>query len=503
VSTLVAMSARRPTPRRGGGGPLVVAIDVGSSSVRAGLFRRDATPVPRTFVQVPYQPDVDGGGGVSVEFGRLFEVVGQTLDAFVAAAGGRLGDVVAVGTSCFLHSLAALDRGGRPISPLLTWADTTSASKADQLRGTLDPAVIWQESGAPLHPSYWPAKILALRERVGSGAARWAGAPELLFGELTGQRAIDVSHASGTGLLDRRTAAWHATLLEALPVDAAALPTIARRSASARLSGPAARRWPALARATWFVPWSDAVCGNVGLGCLAGGPTALQIGTSGAIRAIVADPTPTLPIGLFSHRLSDGTALLGGQLSEGGGVAAATARLLGRSMRSLEAAAGPLPPASHGLSVLPYLAGERGPGYHAAARGVVAGLGLTTRPEEVFRAVIESIALDFAALDRRLATVLGERRRVVASGGALARSTLLAGVLAAALGRPIEVSADAEASTRGAAALALAAAGIIGSPADLPAPATRTIEPDPPAVEAYRAAAERQADLYAHLLEER
>jgi gluconokinase len=495
------MSVRRPTSRRGGRRPPVVAIDIGSSSIRAGLFRDDATPYPRTFVQVRYSPAIDGRGGVSVEFPRLFDVLAQTLDGFVARAGGRLEGVVAVGISCFLHSLAALDRGGRPISPLLTWADTTSAAQADDLRRRLDPTATWQETGAPLHASYWPAKILALRDAVGPAAVRWAGAPELLFGELTGQRSIDLSHASGTGLLDRGSATWHRTMLETLAIDAAALPAISLAGASARLSGPAARRWPALAGASWFVPWSDALCGNVGLGCLAGGSTALQVGTSGAIRAIVEDPTPTLPGGLFGHRLSDGTALVGGQLSEGGGVAAVVARLLGRSMRSLELAAAKLPPAGHGLAVLPYLAGERGPGYHAAARGALTGVGLATTPEEVFRAVLESIALDFATLDRRLSAVVGGQRRVVASGGALARSPLLADIIAGALGRPIELSAEAEASTRGAAGLALAAAGVIPSPRVLVAPPTRTVRPEPAAVEAYRTAAERQADLYARLLD--
>lgn len=495
------MSVRRPTSRRGGEGPLVVAIDIGSSSVRAGLFRDDATPYPRTFVQVRYNPTVDGRGGVSIEFPRLFDVLAQTFDALVGRAGPRLDRVVAVGISCFLHSLAALDRGGRPISPLLTWADTTSAAKAGDLRRRLDPAATWQETGAPLHASYWPAKILALRDAAGPAAVRWAGAPELLFGELTGQRSIDLSHASGTGLLDRASATWHRPMLEALAIDAAALPRIAPAVASARLSGPAARRWPALAGATWFVPWSDALCGNVGLGCLASSSTALQVGTSGAIRAIVEESAPVLPDGLFGHRLADGTALVGGQLSEGGGVAAAVARLLGRSMRSLESAAAMLPPAGHGLAVLPYLAGERGPGYHAAARGTLAGVGLATTPEEVFRAVLESIALDFAALDRRLATVVGGPPRVVASGGALARSPLLAEIIAGALGRPIELSSEAEASTRGAASLALAAAGVIASPRALAAPRTRTVEPGAGAVDAFRAAAGRQADLYARLLD--
>ena len=170
-------------------------------------------------------------------------------------------------------------------------------------------------------------------------------------------------------------------------------------------------------------------------------------------------------------------------------------------MRALETEAAALPPDGHGLTALPYLAGERGPGYHDAARGVVAGLSLGSTPADVFLAVLEAIALDFAALDRRLATTLGGPPQIVASGGALARSPLLVDILAAALGRPIEASEEGEASSRGAAILALAAAGSIGSPADVSAPATRRVVPDPDRVVRYAAAAARQADLYRRVLD--
>jgi sugar (pentulose or hexulose) kinase len=93
------MSVGGRTPRSGPGRPLIAAIDIGSSSVRAGLFRDDGTTQPRTFVQVAYQPDVDGRGAVSVEFPRVLDVLGQTLDGFVAKAGSRLDGVAAVGIS--------------------------------------------------------------------------------------------------------------------------------------------------------------------------------------------------------------------------------------------------------------------------------------------------------------------------------------------------------------------------------------------------------------------
>jgi gluconokinase len=480
-------------------GPLVVAIDVGSSSIRAGLFDRLGRPRRGSFAQVACAMTLDAEGGASVEVDTLIEVLGLTLDRFVERAGPSLAGVAGVGISCFLHSVAGLDGAGRPITPLLTWADTTSARQAAELQGRLDQAALWQETGCPLHASYWPSKILRLRATSGGRARTFAGAPDLLLAELTGRRAMDISLASGTGLLDRRTGTWHAGLLGELDLEPSALPDIAPAGASARLEGWAADRWPALAGVPWFVPWSDASCGNIGLGCTAGRGAALQIGTSGAIRVIVADPVPPVPAGLFGHRLADGSALVGGQLSEGGAVAAGIASLVGATPRALEAAARHLAPDGHGLTILPYLAGERGPGYDAEARGVVAGLTLRTSRAELYLATLESIALRFAALDTRLQDLGGEPPDVVASGGALARSPLWVEIVAAGLGRTINASSEGEASSRGAALLALAAAGVIGSPAEVPPPPARPIVPDPERVARYREASDRQERLYSRM----
>ncbi|HEY0443282.1 MAG TPA: FGGY family carbohydrate kinase [Candidatus Limnocylindrales bacterium] len=477
-----------------------MAIDIGSSSVRAELFDERGRPRRGTFAQVAYRPTVDVRGGVAVEFPRLLEVLSQTLDLFVARAGKDLDRAAGVGISCFLHSLAGVGKDGRPVTPLLTWADTTSAGDAARLRERLDETALWQKTGCPIHASYWPAKILHLRSGAGAAAASWAGAPELLFAELTGERLMDVSQASGTGLLDRRTGTWLPDVTRAVDVDARSLPAIAPPGASGHLVGASARRWPALAGIPWFVPWSDAVCGNVGLGAVPGGPVALQLGTSGAVRAIVADPVPTLPPGLFAHRLPEGAGLVGGQLSEGGGVAAAVGRLLGRSMRSLEADAALLEPDSHGLTVLPYLAGERGPGYHETARGTVTGVTLATPAAGVFLAVLESIAFRFAALDRALAGVVGDGATIVACGGALSRSPLWMAIMAAAIGRPIGLSSEAEASTRGAAIRALVAAGIVDSAGAIPPPPSTPVVPDRKRVDRYAAARARQDELYERLL---
>jgi gluconokinase len=285
-----------------------------------------------------------------------------------------------------------------------------------------------------------------------------------------------------------------------LRLDPADLPTlVADDEPIGRLSGAAAARWPALAGATWFAPWGDGGCGNVGLGAVGSGRAALMVGTSGALRAVVTDPAPSIPNGLFAYRLRGG-AVLGGQLSEGGGMLAWASRLLRRSRASLERAAAGMQPDAHGLTVLPYTFGERGLGYHDTARGSLTGLSAGTDPVAIYRAILESIAFGFGAIDSRLSEVLRGTPDVIASGGALAHSPLLAQVLADTLGRDIEIVPALEASRRGAALLALGGAGLIDDLVASPGPPTRTIHWDPDRSARYQAARARQQDLYERIL---
>jgi Glycerol kinase len=191
---------------------------------------------------------------------------------------------------------------------------------------------------------------------------------------------------------------------------------------------------------------------------------------------------------------------VGGQLSEGGGLLAWASRLLRRSAASLERAAAVMVPDDHGLTVLPYVFSERGLGYHDRARGVLSGLTPGTDAAAIYRAILESIAYGFAALDDRLSDVLHGAPAIVASGGALAHSPLLAQVLADSLGREISVTRSVEASRRGAALLALRGYGLLDDLNVTPGPPTHTVRCDPDRSARYQAARTRQHALYETIL---
>jgi len=208
-----------------------------------------------------------------------------------------------------------------------------------------------------------------------------------------------------------------------------------------------------------------------------------------------------VPPGRGGYRADRKRLVLGGALSDGGNLLlwARQALKLG-SPEETEREVAAMAPDAHGLTFLPFLAGERSPGWRAHARGAVAGLSLDTRPAQILRAGMEAVALRFALVHEALRGSAPGAREVVASGGALLGSPAWQRILCDALGTPLTLSAEPEASCRGAALLALESLGLVRALEELPAALGSRLEPDPAAHAAYRKALDRQRAAYDKLV---
>src|SRR5204862_6512711 len=107
----------------------------------------------------------------------------------------------------------------------------------------------------------------------------------------------------------------------------------------------------------------------------------------------------------WCYRIDRRRALLGGATSEGGNVYAWMQQTLKLGEPdAIERAVGALPPDGHRLTVLPFLAGERSPGWAGDVRATITGMGLNTTPIEILQAGLEAVAYRFALIFESLAT---------------------------------------------------------------------------------------------------
>ncbi len=478
----------------------MLALDVGTSSVRSMLFDGAGRELPGGEVQLRYQPRVGAGGAAEVGVEALFELCTRTLDGAVRRA-RRVGEVEAVGVSTFWHGLAAADARMRPLTPVILWSDTRAGRQAERLRRELDQEAYRRRDGCPLHASYWPAKLAWLKaeEPALFGRARhWVSFCDLLYQRLFGELGTSASMASGTGLRRLQDGAWDLELLERLGVPPQRLPPPAAEMSGLRTEF--ARRWPALARVPWLTAAGDGALANLGSGCVAESHRALTVGTSGALRTMTAGRPDRLAAGLWCYVLDERRHLVGGALSNGGNLYAWMVRVLAVRERGLEARLRRMAPAATGLTFLPLLAGERAPGWAAQASGAIGGLTQTTNADQIVRAGLEAVALRFARLDAALDESVPGARMLVASGAALAASPVWAQIMADAIGKPLLLGRQFEASARGAALFALER---LGGSSERPPGRGRTFEPRPEAHRAYRASYLRQGRLYDALVRDR
>lgn len=487
--------------------PVVLALDVGTSSARAGCYDRRGRLLAPTEHATAYAPHWTEDGGATLAPARLLAALAAAVDGALAAAARLPGSPrpAAVGISTFWHSLIGLDAAGRPLTPVLLWADTRAETAVPAVARSLG-AGYHQRTGAPVHASFWPAKLVWLRGAEPAAwrrAARWVSFAEYLFLRLFGAPACSVSMASATGLWNYRHGVWDRATLAALDLPASRLTPIADAPAGPLLSAWA-RRWPLLAAIPWYPAWGDGACANAGSGAVAAGRWAVTIGTSSALRAVVpAAQQVRLPAGLWRYALDRRRHLVGGALSEGGNVFAWLRHALAwpphATSTGLERQLARRAPDSHGLTVLPYFAGERSPGWRAGQRAVMSGLTLATTAEDLLQAGMEAVALRLAATYGDLGAALGYSRRrrrpeVLAGGAALRHSALWTQMLADALGAPVHRLRVAETSARGAALLAWERLG--NTPLEAaPVPRGRLFRPRPAAAAALRAARRRQEAL--------
>jgi gluconokinase len=473
-------------------------VDLGSSSVKAEFYDDSGTREEGTETKLGYELEYTHDGGVVQDADELLNLVARALDGALSNAGEA--PICGVAMSTFWHSVLGLDRAGRPTTPVLYWADRRAAGTARELRERVDEAAVHRRTGCVLHSSYWPAKLLWLsRERAEAFARteRWVSPGDYLYTRFFGRSHVGTSMASATGLFDQNRRGWDGEVLEALPVEQSHLSPISDEPLQG-LKEEWARRWPALRDVPWFPAVGDGACSNVGSGCTTNDRLALMVGTSGAMRVLWRADSVEIPDGPWCYRADEKRFVMGGALSDGGNLVGWLRNTL-RLPEEKEELLAAMEPDSHGLTFLPLLAGERGPGWADEANGTIAGLSMSSTPVEILRAAMEAVALRFALIAEMIEAASPKEKRVVATGGGLLHSPTWTGIMADALGRPITTSGVQEASSRGAALLALERLGELEIE-ETEAPLGETFEPDPQRHEVYREALERQRRLYKAVL---
>jgi gluconokinase len=484
----------------------ILTLDIGSSSAGALLFGMDGHEIPGFESHVPYWATTTQSGGWEIGAAELTQIAAQALDPICSEMRSRKIRPAAVAIDTFWHSILGVAEDDKAVTPVLHPFDSRSADAAKKLAQRVDEARQHSRTGCVLHPSYPPAKLLWLSEsqpEVFRAAKRWMSFGEYLFLELFGKSGCSTSMISASGLWNQNANSYDSEILDALPIKEEQLaPVDAMDVPQTKLSDRFARRWPELDGIPWFPALGDGACDNVGSGCTERSRYALMVGTSGALRACARTDSIVIPTGLFCYRLDRKRFVLGGALSNGGDVFAWMRRTLQLpEANELERQLAHLQPGQHGLNILPLFAGERSTGWRVDARAAITGLAVSTTPIEIVHAALESVALRFRNVYELMMSSLGVPKEVIASGGGLLHSPTWTKMMADTLGHSVIPCLEPEATSRGAALVALERIGAIVDIGDLATALGNEVRPDEANTCIYAAALENQRRLYKKLFE--
>ena len=486
----------------------VVTLDVGSSSARTLLFSLDGQLIEGFGSQVTYRAHTTGDGGWEIDADELAAIASRALGDICGQIRGKSVKPLAVAVDTFWHSLVGVDAGGKPTTAVLHPFDTRSAGAAKELAARVDNAAQHRRTGCVIHPSYPPAKILWLAKtqpQAFQKTSRWMSAGEYLFLKFFGKAEASTSMVSASGLWDQNANDYDAEILGALPVSRGQFAAVEEFDQPLDKPSSGDVEWPELRGIPWVPALGDGACDNIGSGCTRQERFALMVGTSGAMRAAVETEKIGIPQGLFCYRVDRKRFVVGGALSNGGAVYAWMKRTLRlpESDEEIEKQLAEMTPGMHGLNVLPLFAGERSTGWRDDARAVITGLGSNTSAIEILYAALAAVALRFCNVYEIMKASLGEPREIAASGTALRHSPVWTQMMADALGHPITSCVAREATSRGAALLALERIGAI---TDIHSVATQygdVVPVNAANADLFKIALARQRALYGKIFEAR
>ncbi len=506
--------------------PLILALDIGTSSVRAAVYDSAGEVLPETFVKNERTLTATDDGGAEIDALEALAQIETAIDDVLKKSKKIKGEIEYAIVSSFWHSLVGVDAKGRPTTKVFGWADTRSRDHVPVLRKKFDEAEIHNRTGAHFHSSFWTAKLLWIQKEfpdVFKKTEKWLSFSDFvalnIFGTPSSRRQsaetpkkssenintvfTSVSMASGTGIFDIRQNKWDEELIKFLKIKKQNLPEIVvEDSQTFQLNKNHFSRWEKLKNTKWFLAIGDGAANNIGAGCVTKQKAALMIGTSGAMRVAFRGKVPAkIPEGLWCYRIDRERIIIGGALSDGGGLY----RWLKDNFRLVkdddktEDEIEKRPPDGHGLTFLPFLAGERSTGYHEDAHGAVLGLKTATDIIDVVQAALESVAYRFAEIYDRLNKV-SKIKTIIASGGALRESPIWTQIITDVLAQNMSLPDVREASSRGAVLLALEMIGKIESIEKIATPKGREFKFDKKRNAIYRKARNRHEKFYKLLL---
>lgn len=393
-----------------------------------------------------------------------------------------------IGLSSAMHSLMAVDSDNKPITNLITWADTRSEKIAERIRQLPIAENIYKETGTPIHSMSPLCKIIWLKEnepQIFKEAFKFISIKEFIWYKLFNVYEIDYSIASATGLFNIRTFQWDDASLQLCNIDAGRLSEIVSTNFIRKdLNSSIAALLNIPTTPLFCIGASDGCLANIGSYAIQPGTAAITIGTSGAVRIASPKPVFNFTAMTFNYVLDEQTFICGGPVNNGGNIVAWLFQTFLNNdspsksdYTNLFKTIDTIPSGSKGLIFLPYLYGERAPVWDEESSGIFFGIKSYHTNASFLRATLEGICYSLKTILDIVESSTKSVSQINVGGGFIHSKTWMQ-ILTDVTGKKICVIETEDASSIGAALLNMKALKIIKDYSSLKPLNNIIIEPD-------------------------
>lgn len=447
---------------------VILVIDLGSSSIRAGLYHYDSTGIhliPQSIKQIKKKSLTNSGYGDALEIFRdVNDIVEQSLRS-IRELGIKKIDGVSMAS--FAMNFLGVDGDNHPVTRVYSYAseflEPIEVIDGDILREHT------RQTGTFLHhPSFAPQH---LRSHPSKENLKWQTLSCFIFGNWTGLRSnfpVSLSEASWMGLLNLHSNRWDEAAMAYSNVTVSSLPPIyACRTHGVPFSSDWIQHtcWFELAHAKVIPGIADGLAANISSRCYYPSlltnssntfrlHVAVTIGTSAAVRVILPYDLDLIrkltssDSGLWVYRVNDSLVIAGGSLTDGGSLADWFATLVGKDRLQnitdeLEEMYRQGSLKTSIPTVLPFWSGERSTGWNSDARGAIVGLSHHTTPPLLLYSLLEGVMMRIEVILSKLLSAISTfsttplQPRIVISGSSLEKNWVWRQILADILNKEI------------------------------------------------------------------
>jgi len=483
--------------------PTILAHDLGTTGNKATLYDDEGRLIGSAFS--PYEVSYPQRNWAEQNAEDWWRAVCRSTRQLLAETNISGAQVAAISFSGQMMGAVPVDAQGRPLRPAIIWADQRATEQVERLSQRVDPQRVYQLTGHRLAASYSLHKIAWIRDhqpQIYAEAHAFLHAKDAMIARLTGEFVTEPSDASGMNCYDLARGQWAEDILEAAQIDISKLPRIvASTDVVGHVLPSVAEELGLPAGVPVVAGGGDGACASVGAGSVRPDVVYSYVGSSSWIATTTTQPIfdPDQRTFTFGHVLPDmfmpcGTMQTAGSSYQWtrdqlGGLEQQAAQLVGMSGYELmNALAEATTPGANGLIFLPYLLGERSPRWNPNARAAFIGLTMRHTRAEMFRAVLEGVALNLAIILQAFLRQGARADAVRVIGGGVS-SRLWVQIMADVYGAPLHrLAVLEEATSMGAAVVGGVGVGLYPdfSMAERMNPIAETISPNSAHHDLYR-----------------